>query len=104
MPSPPEIMTLKEAAAWLRLSERALYDLARQRRLPAAQIGGKMAVPVPRWASGWVARRRRRTPHHPAPILAGSHDPLLDWASANPAAAWRSGGREPRRADGVGAA
>jgi excisionase family DNA binding protein len=79
--TPPEIMTLKEAAGWLRLSERALYELARQRRLPAAQLGGKWLFP--RAALGlWLSRQAeapdRRTA--PPPILAGSHDPLLDWA------------------------
>ena len=39
------LMTLKEAAGLLRLSERALYDLARQRRLPSVQLGGKWLFP-----------------------------------------------------------
>jgi len=76
-----EIMTLKEAAAWLRLSERALYDLARQRRLPAVQLGGKWLFP--RAALGlWLARQAEAPGRSlaPPPILAGSHDPLLDWA------------------------
>lgn len=80
-PTPPEIMTLKEAAGWLRLSERALYDLARQRRVPAAQIGGKWLFP--RTAlSLWLGRQAEAPDHRitPPPILAGSHDPLLDWA------------------------
>ncbi len=80
-PSPPEIMTLREAAAWLRLSERALYDLARQHRLPAAQVGGKWLFP--RTAlSLWLGRQAEAPEHRiaPPPILAGSHDPLLDWA------------------------
>ncbi|WP_203073139.1 helix-turn-helix transcriptional regulator [Falsiroseomonas ponticola] len=79
--TPPDIMTLKEAAAWLRLSERALYDLARQRRLPAAQLGGKWLFP--RTAlSLWLTRQAEAPDHRlaPPPILAGSHDPLLDWA------------------------
>ncbi len=78
---PPEIMTLREAAAWLRLSERALYDLARQRRLPAAQVGGKWLFP--RTALGlWLGRQAEAPDHRttPPPILAGSQDPLLDWA------------------------
>ncbi len=39
----PDVWTLKEAAAFLRLSERALCDLARARarRLPAALVGGE---------------------------------------------------------------
>lgn len=74
-------MTLKEAALWLRLSERALYELARQRRLPAAQLGGKWLFP--RTALGlWLGRQAAALDRRlvPPPVLAGSHDPLLDWA------------------------
>lgn len=77
----PEILTLKEAAALLRLSERALYDLARGRRLPAAQLGGKWLFPRAALML-WLARQAEapETRVVPPPILAGSHDPLLDWA------------------------
>ena len=77
----PEILTLKEAAALLRLSERALYDLARGQRLPAAQLGGKWLFPRAALML-WLARQAEapETRVAPPPILAGSHDPLLDWA------------------------
>lgn len=77
----PDVLTLKEAATWLRLSERALYDLARARRLPAAQIGGKWLFPRARLAL-WLAEQAEagEVAAPPPPILAGSHDPLLDWA------------------------
>ncbi|MBU8542888.1 MULTISPECIES: helix-turn-helix transcriptional regulator [Roseomonadaceae] len=77
----PDILTLKEAAAYLRLSERALYDLARAKRLPAAQLGGKWLFPS-RALQGWLAAEAGEGTARPAPppILAGSHDPLLDWA------------------------
>jgi excisionase family DNA binding protein len=77
----PDVLTLKEAAAWLRLSERALYDLARAKRLPSAQIGGKWLFPrarLVRWLAEQAEAGEVATP--PPPILAGSHDPLLDWA------------------------
>ena len=76
-------MTLKEAAAWLRLSERALYDLARARQVPAALLGGKWVFPRS-LLQRWLAARAdgADAPHRvaPPPVLAGSHDPLLDWA------------------------
>ena len=77
----PEILTLKEAAVLLRLSERALYDLARGHRLPAAQLGGKWLFPRAALML-WLARQAEapETRVAPPPILAGSHDPLLDWA------------------------
>jgi excisionase family DNA binding protein len=81
LPAEADILTLKEAAAWLRLSERALYDLARARRLPALQLGGKWLFPR-RALSLWLARQAMAPDQRlaPPPILAGSHDPLLDFA------------------------
>jgi excisionase family DNA binding protein len=77
----PEILTLKEAATLLRLSERALYDLARNARLPAAQLGGKWLFPRAALML-WLARQAEGPAQRvaPPPILAGSSDPLLDWA------------------------
>ncbi|WP_207540087.1 helix-turn-helix transcriptional regulator [Sabulicella rubraurantiaca] len=78
----PDVLTLREAAAFLRLSERALYDLARRRRVPSVQLGGKWLFPrdlLAQWLSAqaeWPGVLVREPP----PILAGSHDPLLDWA------------------------
>ena len=79
----PDVLTMKEAAAWLRLSERSLYDLARSRRLPAAQLGGKWLFPRAQLESWLAAQADGPDVAHrldPPPILAGSHDPLLDWA------------------------
>jgi excisionase family DNA binding protein len=78
----PDVLTLREAAAQLRLSERALYDLARSGRLPAAQLGGKWLFPraqLDRWLAA-QAETGSAPRIAPPPILAGSHDPLLDWA------------------------
>jgi putative molybdopterin biosynthesis protein len=91
----PEILTLREASALLRLSERALYDLARGRKLPAAQLGGKWLFPRAALLL-WLARQAEapETRVAPPPILAGSHDPLLDWAvrQSGCGLALRSGG------------
>ncbi len=79
----PDVLTLKEAAAWLRLSERSLYELARMRRVPAAQIGGKWLFPRARleaWLAAQAEAGEGTARLDPPPILAGSHDPLLDWA------------------------
>lgn len=40
----PEILTLAEAAALLRIGERTAYDLARQRRIPAAKVGNQWRI------------------------------------------------------------
>ena len=78
----PDVLTLKEAAAWLRLSERALYDLARARAVPAALLGGKWVFPRARLERWLAAKADEGTPRGiaPPPVIAGSHDPLLDWA------------------------
>jgi putative molybdopterin biosynthesis protein len=79
----PDVLTLKETAAYLRLSERSLYDLARSRRLPAAQLGGKWLFPraqLERWLAAQADGPEATHRLDPPPILAGSHDPLLDWA------------------------
>jgi excisionase family DNA binding protein len=93
----PDVLTLREAAGFLRLSERSLYELARNRRVPAAQLGGKWLFPrglLERWL---VAQADPPGTGHrvaPPPILAGSHDPLLDWAvrQSGCGLALRSGG------------
>ena len=88
---------MKEAAAWLRLSERALYDLARARQVPAALLGGKWVFPRS-LLERWLAARAdgEEAPHRitPPPVVAGSHDPLLDWAvrQSGCGLALRSGG------------
>lgn len=77
----PDVLTLRDVALYLRLSERSVYELARTRRLPAVQLGGKWLfprAPLERWLAA-QADRAPETPD-PPPILAGSHDPLLDWA------------------------
>jgi excisionase family DNA binding protein len=79
----PDILTLREAAAFLRLSERSLYDLARSHRVPAAQLGGKWLFPrvqLERWLTAQADGAEAEPRLDPPPILAGSHDPLLDWA------------------------
>lgn len=78
----PDVLTLREAADYLRLSERSLYDLARAGQVPAARLGVKWLFPKALLAR-WVAAQAepRGAPRLvPPPILAGSHDPLLDWA------------------------
>lgn len=77
----PDVLTLKEAATYLRLSERSLYELARGGRVPGAQLGGKWLFPrhlLARWLTARSDPAGERLA--PPPILAGSHDPLLDWA------------------------
>jgi excisionase family DNA binding protein len=79
----PDVLTMREAASFLRLSERSLYELARSRRVPAAQLGGKWLFPraqLERWLAAQADGPEADPRSDPPPIVAGSHDPLLDWA------------------------
>lgn len=91
------MLTLREAATFLRLSERALYDLARGQRLPCVQLGGKWLFPrglLERWLIAQAEGPDGRHAADPPPILAGSHDTLLWWAvrESGSGLALRSGG------------
>src|SRR5262245_39604399 len=79
----PELMTTEEAATYLRLSERKLYELVSNGAVPCTKVTGKWLFPkaaLDRWlASGLVAPVALAQAPAP-PIVGGSHDPLLEWA------------------------
>ena len=79
-----ELRTTAELAEYLRLGERKIYDLVAKRAIPCTRVAGKWLFPrdlVDAWlrerTEGPAAGRIRAAP--PA-IVAGSHDPLLEWA------------------------
>lgn len=77
------LMTTAEVAAYLRLKERKIYDLASANEIPCTRVTGKLLFPKPLidlWiASGTSGGGLRRAA--PRPLVAvGSHDPLLEWA------------------------
>jgi excisionase family DNA binding protein len=78
-----ELMTTDEAAAYLRISERKLYELVANGAVPCTKVTGKWLFPkaaLDRWlAAGYAGPPD--VAHAPAPpIVGGSHDPLLEWA------------------------
>jgi putative molybdopterin biosynthesis protein len=77
-----ELLTVAEAARLLRLSERKLYGLVEARRVPHLRIDGRLLFPRVALA-GWLAARLEghERPLAPPRVLAGSHDPLLEWAT-----------------------
>lgn len=88
-PKPPEpdtdrFYSTREVAALLRLTERTVYELVRERQIPTVRVAGKWLFPrdlLERWLdeatdASSLAARGIRSPE----LLAGSHDPLLDWA------------------------
>jgi excisionase family DNA binding protein len=77
-----DLMTTAEVAAYLRLKERKIYELTRQRRIPCTRVAGKWLFPR-RVIDGWIGRHteyRGKAAAAAPPVIAGSHDPLLDWA------------------------
>jgi excisionase family DNA binding protein len=78
-----ELLTTDEAATYLRLSERKLYELVASGAVPCTKVTGKWLFPkaaLDRWlAAGYTGPAAFA--HAPAPpIVGGSHDPLLEWA------------------------
>ena len=78
-----QALTTDEAATYLRLSERKLYELVANGAVPCTKVTGKWLFPkaaLDRWlAAGLVAPAGLGQAAVPA-IVGGSHDPLLEWA------------------------
>jgi putative molybdopterin biosynthesis protein len=78
-----ELLTTAEAAEYLRLKERKLYELVAERRVPCTKVTGKWLFPradLDRWLLAGMARPHGVVAADPPPIVGGSHDPLLQWA------------------------
>lgn len=79
----PEMLTTDEAAGYLRLSERKLYELVANAAIPCTKVTGRWLFPkaaLDRWVlAGLVGPAALAQPAAP-PIVGGSHDPLLEWA------------------------
>ncbi len=78
-----DLLTTEEAATYLRLSERKLYELVANGAVPCTKVTGKWLFPkaaLNRWlAAGLSDPSALERPASP-PIVGGSHDPLLEWA------------------------
>jgi excisionase family DNA binding protein len=77
-----ELLTTDEAAAYLRLSERKLYELVADGAVPCSKVTGRWLFPkaaLDRWIAAGLATPQLAY-EAPPPIVGGSHDPLLEWA------------------------
>jgi excisionase family DNA binding protein len=79
-----EFMNTKEVADYLRIKQRKVYALLRAKRIPCSRVTGKWLFPK-HLIDLWVAENTDYAglgfeTRPPAPVVAGSHDPLLDWA------------------------
>lgn len=81
-----EMMNTREVAEYLRIKERKVYDLVAARRIPCSRVTGKWLFPkalIDLWVSSgaeYAEPGLRLDRPAPPPVVAGSHDPLLDWA------------------------
>jgi putative molybdopterin biosynthesis protein len=77
------LLTTAEAADYLRLKERKLYELIADRQIPCTKVTGKWLfsrADLDLWLLSGMVRPPGVLPPEPPPILGGSHDPLLQWA------------------------
>jgi putative molybdopterin biosynthesis protein len=77
------LMSTKEVAEYLRLKERKIYDMVAREEIPHARVSGKLLFPrvlIDEWVkqstAGAVLIAMRNAPA----VIAGSSDPLLEWA------------------------
>jgi excisionase family DNA binding protein len=78
-----QLFTTAEAAAYLRLKERKIYEMVAEGTVPCTKVTGRWLFPkaeLDHWLAASVTRPAGLTPPEPAPIVGGSHDPLLEWA------------------------
>jgi excisionase family DNA binding protein len=78
-----DFLTTAEAAEYLRLGERKLYELVADERIPCSKVTGKWLFPrheLDRWVLSGLARPEGMIPPEPPPIVGGSQDDLLEWS------------------------
>ncbi|HEY6023595.1 MAG TPA: helix-turn-helix transcriptional regulator [Pseudolabrys sp.] len=78
-----QLFTTAEAAAYLRLKERKIYEMVAEGAVPCTKVTGRWLFPkaeLDHWLASSVSRPAGLTRPEPAPIIGGSHDPLLEWA------------------------
>ncbi len=79
-----DMMNTREVAAYLRIKERKVYDLVKTGTIPCTRVTGKWLFPKS-VIDLWVIQNLNQKGDPPVvpappPIIAGSHDPLLEWA------------------------
>ncbi|MBI5260761.1 MAG: helix-turn-helix transcriptional regulator [Bradyrhizobium sp.] len=78
-----EFLTTSEAADYLRLGERKLYELVTSGAIPCSKVTGKWLFPRPEldlWVLSGLARPAGMLVAEPPPIMGGSQDDLLEWS------------------------
>jgi excisionase family DNA binding protein len=78
-----QLFTTAEAASYLRLKERKIYEMVAEGAVPCTKVTGRWLFPkaeLDHWLASSVSRPAGMAAPERAPIVGGSHDPLLEWA------------------------
>jgi putative molybdopterin biosynthesis protein len=78
-----EFLTTSEAADYVRLRERKLYQLVTSGAIPCSKVAGKWLFPrheLDLWILSGLARPASMVASDLPPIVGGSQDDLLEWA------------------------
>src|SRR6266851_4950774 len=78
-----QLFTTAEAARYLRLKERKIYEMVAEGAVPCTKVTGRWLFPkaeLDHWLASSISRPEGLTRPEPAPIVGGSHDLLLEWA------------------------
>ena len=73
-------LTARQAAAYLQINEKKLYELANARELPAARVGGKWLFPR-LLLDQWLAEQAHGGLFADRLLIGGAADPLLEAAA-----------------------
>src|SRR4030088_2537277 len=77
-----EFLTTSEAAEYVRLCERKLYEVVTSGAIPCSKVAGKWLFPrheLDLWVLSGLARPAGMIATDPPPIVGGSKDDLLEW-------------------------
>ncbi len=77
-----EFLTTNEAADYVRLGERKLYELVTSSEIPCSKVTGKWLFPrqeLDLWVLSGLSRPAGMIAADPPPIVGGSQDDLLEW-------------------------
>jgi putative molybdopterin biosynthesis protein len=78
-----DLLNTSEAARYIRLGERKLYELVAAGAIPCTKVTGKWLFPreeLDRWLRSGLTRPAGMTEGDSPPIVGGSQDSLLEWA------------------------
>src|SRR5258708_2942113 len=78
-----DFLTTSEAAEYVRLGERKLYELVTSGAIPCSKVAGKWLFPrheLDLWVLSGLARPAGMATADPPPIVGGSQDDLVEWS------------------------